>query len=120
MVEWAQTANKNTPGQPTQFWINRTAPPVMHLWPLANTAGTLVYWGLRAIQDTGAYGNNMDVPTRFLPAMTTGLAYYLAMKTPGAEGRIAMIQSEYERQYNLAADEDRERAPFKLVPDLSR
>ena len=42
VVEWAQTANKNNPGSPTQFWIKRTDPPVLHLWPVANTAGTLV------------------------------------------------------------------------------
>lgn len=120
VVEWAQTANKNTPGSPTQYYINRTSPPVMSLWPVANTAGTFVYWGLRSIQDVGIYGNNMDVPTRFLPALTAGLAYYLSMKTPGAEGRVPMMQAEYERQFQLASEEDRERAPFKLVPDLSR
>lgn len=120
VVEWSQTANKNTQGSVTQFWINRTFPPVVHFWQIPADAGAFVYWGLRSMQDTGAYGNNMDIPPRFLPAMTTGLAYYLSMKTPQATDRIPMLQAEYERQFRLASEEDRERAVFRLVPDLSR
>ena len=61
----------------------------------------------------------MDVPPRFLPAMSTGLAYYLALKIGAPMDKIAMLKGEYDRQFELAAEEDRERAPFKLVPDLS-
>lgn len=121
VVDWAQTSNKNMPALPTQFYIERTDPPVMKLWPVTPEEGQLVYWGLRSIQDVGAYGNNMDVPYRFLPAMTSGLAYYLGLKNPGiAPDRLAVLKAEYDRQYQLASEEDRERAPFKLVPDLSR
>ena len=120
MVEWAQTANKNSPALPTQFWVHKVVPPVMKLWPLTPMDGTLVYWGIRSIQDVGVYGNIMDVPTRYLPALTSGLAYYLSMKTPGTPPeRIVAIKAEYDRQFQLANEEDRERAPFKLVPDLT-
>lgn len=120
MVEWAQTANKNTPALPTQFWINRLQPAqVLHLWPVANQSGKLVYWGLRSIQDVGVYGNTMDIPRRFLPAITSGLAYSLAIKGGADPNRLTIVKAEYDRQFNLAAEEDRERAPFKLVPDLT-
>lgn len=119
MVDWAQTANKNTLALPTQYWINRLQPQqVMHLWPVASNAGTLVYWGLRSIQDTGAYGNNMDIPPRFLPALTSGLSYYLALKLNAPMDRLSILKAEYDRQFQLASEEDRERSPFKLVPDL--
>lgn len=121
VVEWAQTSNKNTPGQPTQYWVNRTAPAVINIWPVPTISGTLVYWCLRAIQDAGTYGNNMDIPSRFLPAMTTGLAYYLALKAgPQAMQTAIVLKTEYDRQFQLASEEDRERAPFKLVPDFTR
>lgn len=120
MVEWSQTANKNQPGQPTQFWVHRVVPPEVHLWPVPVDDGILAFYGLRVIEDAGVYTNNMDIPPRFLPALTTGLAYYLALKQPGGDARAAFLKGEYDRQFQLAADEDRERAPFKLVPDLTR
>lgn len=118
--EWAQTANKNVTSMPSRYWINRTVPPVMTIWPVPTEAGTLVYWKLRRIEDSGSYTNNMDVPTRFLPALVSGLAYYLAIKTVGADTRIPMLQAEYERQYKLASDEDRERASLYLLPGWGR
>lgn len=118
--EWAQTANKNTTSQPSRYWINRVVPPVMTIWPVPVADATVVYWKLRRIEDTGAYSNNMDVPSRFLPAMVSGLAYYLAIKTSGADNRIPILQAEYERQYKLAADEDRERASLYLLPGWKR
>jgi hypothetical protein len=61
----------------------------------------------------------MDIPPRFLPALTTGLAYYLSLKIPEATERAVILKTEYDRQFQLASEEDRERAPFKLVPDLT-
>lgn len=118
--EWATTANKNQTSLPTQFWINRVVPPVMTLWPVPYADGTLVYWKLRRIEDSGDYTNNMDVPTRFLPAMVAGLAYYLGIKTVGADNRVPMLQQEYERQFRLASEEDRERASLHLLPGFGR
>lgn len=121
VVDWAQTANKNTPGLPTQYWVNRVVPAVVNLWPVATQDGLLVYWGIRSIQDAGAYGNNMDIPPRFLPALTTGLAYYLALKGGADMAQTAVVlKTEYDRQFQLASEEDREKAPFKLVPDFTR
>lgn len=119
VVEWSQTANKNAPGSPTQYWVNRTFPPVVSIWPVPVADGTMLFYGLRTIQDAGAYGGNMDIPPRFLPALTTGLAYYLSIKSGNAQNMVALKQ-EYDRQFQLASEEDRERAPFKLVPDFSR
>ena len=115
--EWAQTANKNTQSTPSRYWINRLgAAPVLQMWPVPSEAGTLVYWRMRMMEDAGAYTNTMDIPTRFLPAMASGLAYYLAIKTVGADNRIPTLQAEYERQFRLATEEDRERASLRLVP----
>lgn len=119
VVEWSQTANKNQPGSPSQYWVQRVVPAICTIWPVPAIEGTFVFYGLRSIQDVGAYGNNMDIPPRFLPAMTTGLAYYLALKS-GDFNKAVALKQEYDRQFTLAAEEDRERSPFKLVPDLTR
>src|SRR5215471_7282593 len=118
--QWAQTTNKNMVGWPSQFYINRLQPnPVIYIWPIPSEDGILGGWGLRIMEDVGAYTNTLDVPNRFLPALVSGLAYHLALKSPAAEARIPLLQQEYERQFMLAAEEDRDRASFFMVPDLS-
>lgn len=118
VTQWANISAKNMTGLPAQFYIERTLTPTIYVWPVPEDDGTLVYWKLRRIEDAGAYSNTIDLPPRFLPALTTGLAYYLSMKTPAAMDRIPMLQAEYERQFQLAQEEDRERASVWLVPDL--
>ena len=49
--------------------------------------------------------------------MTAGLAYQLSTKMPGVDpNRIMMLKSDYEQQWQLAADEDRETATIRIVP----
>jgi len=121
LAEWSQTTIKQMLGLPTQYWVNRlSSAPVAHIWPVPTEGGIFVYWKMRKIQDAGKYTNTMDVPGRFLPAMTAGLAYYLSIKTPGADSRIPVLQAEYERQFMLAAEEDRERASLFLLPGVGR
>jgi hypothetical protein len=118
-MQWAGISNKNETGQPGQYYVHRVVPPILRLWPTPTANGTIVCWGLRSIEDTGAYPNTADIPPRFLPALVSGLAYYIAMKSPNATPRIPMLQAEYDRQWTLAAEEDRDRSSFIMVPDLS-
>jgi hypothetical protein len=49
--------------------------------------------------------------------MVSGLAYQLSTKLPNVDpGRIMMLKTEYEQQFRLAADEDRDKAPVRFVP----
>jgi hypothetical protein len=57
---------------------------------------------------------------RFLPCLVAGLAYHIAMKVPALEGRIPMLKQVYEEQFQLAAEEDREKTPARFVPRISR
>lgn len=109
--------NKDQDGQPILFAVHRAVPPVLKIWPTPDDEGSIVYWRLRRIEDTGGSENKMDIPPRFLPAIVSGLAYYLAMKTPQAAEKIPLLQAEYERQYELAANEDRDRSSAHLIPN---
>ena len=53
--------------------------------------------------------------------MVAGLAAYLSMKLPNvAPDRIMMLRQDYEAAFQLAADEDREKASVRFVPrDMS-
>jgi hypothetical protein len=131
---------KNAQGRPIQVWINRQSGaqypaggqpagtdaatgidyPKIVVWPTPNPPGdqyTFVYWRLRRIQDIGNGSNTPDIPFRFIPAMVAGLAYYLAVKLPGMDmQRAVALKADYEEQFKLAADEDREKASIRFVP----
>jgi len=58
----------------------------------------------------------MDIPFRFLPCLVAGLSYYLALKIADALPRLEMLKMQYDEAWELAASEDREKAPDRLVP----
>lgn len=126
---YAAIPNKNANGPPIQVWFQRETGatnatsvvqyPQIHVWPKPDNSRTytFVYWRLRRIQDAGNGINGQDIPFRFLPCMVAGLAYYLSMKLPNVDpGRRAELKMDYEQQYQLAADEDREKASVRFVP----
>ena len=61
----------------------------------------------------------VDMPFRFVPAIIAGLAYHMAVKTPESYDRIPMLKDMYETEWQLAADEDRDKAPVRFVPQAS-
>jgi hypothetical protein len=93
--------------------------PTVTVWPApsSGTTYTFVYYRLRRIQDSGNGVTTEDIPFRLIPAMVAGLASYLAMKLPNVDpGRRAELKADYEQQYQLAAEEDREKASIRFVP----
>ena len=115
---YATLPNKLTQARPLQIWIQRLEAPQITLWPVPDNAQTysLVYWRLRRLQDAGNGANTPDVPFRFLPALVAGLAYYLALKLPNGMERIGMLKQQYDEAWQLASDEDREKATVRFVP----
>lgn len=116
---YATIPNKLQQARPIQVWIERkTSVPTITVWPVPDTSTTytFVYWRLKRIDDAGNGVNTMDVPFRFIPAMVAGLAYYLAMKVPGGADRLGILKQQYDETWQLASDEDREKASIRLVP----
>jgi hypothetical protein len=105
---------KTTSGRPTQYYFERTINPRLYLYPAADTTYTLKYYALLRMKDAGDYTNNAEIPFRFLPCMTAGLAYYIAMKK--APERMQALKLLYEDEFKRAADEDGERTSVFLTP----
>ncbi len=97
--------------------------PTINVWPAPDQSNyyTFVYYRLRRIQDAGTGLTVSDIPFRFIPCMVAGLAAYLSMKIPNVSpDRIQMLRADYEAAFQLAADEDREKAAIRFVPrDMS-
>ena len=107
---------KTTSGRPTQYYFERTINPTLFLYPAADTTYTLRYYALVRMFDAGDYTNNAQIPFRFLPCMTAGLAYYMAMKK--APDRIQLLKQIYEDEFQRAADQDGERTSLFLTPKV--
>ena len=107
-------AVKTTSGRPTQYYFERTINPRLYLYPAADTTYTLKYYALLRMKDAGDYTNNAEIPFRFLPCMTAGLAYYIAMKK--APERIQLLKQVYEDEFQRAAAQDGERSSLFLTP----
>lgn len=128
--------NKLTQGRPIQVWINRRSGqtsdavgatakvPQIYLWPSPDQ-GTVtapfyyfVYYRLRRMVDAGNGVNVEEIPFRFQECLICGLAYRLAMKLPGGLERIQLLKAQYDESWEMAAGEDREKAPDRLVPRM--
>ena len=107
-------AVKTTSGRPTQYYFERTINPTLYLYPAADTAYTLKYYALLRMKDAGDYTNNAEIPFRFLPCMTAGLAYYISMKK--APDRLVALKQIYEDEFQRAAAQDGERTSLFLTP----
>jgi hypothetical protein len=115
---YATIPNKLQQARPIQVWIERLNTPRITVWPVPDNSQpyVFVYWRLRRIQDAGNGVNTMDMPFRFLPCMVAGLAYYLALKVPGGAERLGILKQQYDEAWQLASEEDREKAAVRFVP----
>lgn len=118
--QYSSIPNKLTQGRPIQVYIDRQRDnPKITVWQVPNSNDyTFVYWRIRRIQDAGNGVETPDMPYRFLNALVSGLAYYIAMKDPELRANAPILQAEYERQYQLAVEEDRQKTPFRAVPRI--
>lgn len=118
---YSQQTNKLITGRPTQIFVQRLATETKFtLWPVPDTTQTytVAYYRLKGIDGlaSGIGGDTTSVPPRFVPALVSGLAYYIAMKKPQAQALLPMLKAEYETQFDLAAGEDRDRASVMFTP----
>lgn len=116
---YAQQTNKALQGRPTQIYISRVTTPSVTLWPVPDAAQayTLFFYRMQGASGlSSGIGTTMDLPARFIPALVSGLAYYVALKRPQAAPRAAMLKQLYDEQFDRAALEDRDRASVFLLP----
>ena len=123
---YATIPNKLQQARPIQVWVRRLRDnPKIVVWPVPdqgteeNPYYVFKYWRMRRIEDAGAGVQTPDMNFRFLPALTAGLAYHIAMKVPELAPRVQMLKQAYEEQFDLAAGEDREKAAIRFVPRRS-
>ena len=120
---YASLPNKLSQGTPSQYYVQRTVNPSIFLYQTAGSNYSnssnpsnyqVIFYYLARIEDAGTYTNTPNVVFRFLPALTSGLAYYLAVKH--APERIEQLRMLYEDDLQRALQEDSQRTSLYISP----
>ena len=120
---YAALPNKLSQGTPSQYYVQRTVNPSIFLYQTAGSNYSnasnpsnyqVIFYYLARIEDAGTYTNTPNVVFRFLPALTSGLAYYLAVKH--APERIEQLRMLYEDDLQRALQEDSQRTSLYISP----
>ena len=116
---YASLPNKLSQGTPSQYYVQRTTSPSVFLYitPGSLYSGSnyqLKFYYLARIEDVGAYTNTADVAYRFIPCLTSGLAYYLSIKH--SPEKTEQLRLFYEDELQRALTEDGQRTSLFISP----
>mgnify|MGYP003631004211 FL=1 len=115
--EYLNIPNKETQARPSQFFLDKSITPVLKVWPAPeNSTDVIVFNKIIRMDDADAADNTMDMPFRFFPCFTAGLAYYISLKK--APQLTPQLKAIYEEEFRRAADQDEDRASFRIRPNL--
>jgi hypothetical protein len=120
-AEYDSLPKKWAAGRPSIVSVRRQIHPYFYIWMVPQIGSTyyLAYYRLRRMASLGTGGTGMpEIPWRFIPAMIDGLAFLMAKKStdPNIRQRVPMLKADYEESFQLASDEDRDRASFRFIP----
>ena len=115
---YAGFSNKLSKGTPNQYWVERFIDKVrIHVYPTpdsTNASKDMHIYYINRIQDVGDFTNATDVPFRFVPCMTSGLAFYLAQKFQ--PGLVQPMKLLYEDELQRALQEDGSASSTYITP----
>jgi len=113
--EFISIPNKATKARSTEYWLERLKTPVIHLYPTPeNSTDKLIYYVWLRIEDNTTQIDDVDIPSRFMPCLVSGLAYYLCLKKNAQ--KLPVIKEQYEQDLANAIAYDEDRSPLRLVP----
>jgi len=119
--EYTALPNKSNEARPSQYYLDRERDaPILFLFTTPDKVYKVNYFAYNRIEDVGDYTNTIDVPVKFLPAVTTGLAFMLSEKLPTLDtARTALFKARYDEEVLRVIQEDEERTSLYLTPNLA-
>ena len=104
-ADYEMLPSKDSEGKPSQFYLERTKTPTLYVYPTPDVSTyTIRYYYLKRLDDIDLPTHDPNVPFRFLPCLSAGMAYYLAMKK--APQLMPQLKQIYEEEFKRAMDED--------------
>ena len=119
-AEYANLSTKSTTGKPNQVFVDKQTTPTITVWPVPdkNTTYTVRMNVLTRMDDADGATDTVDMPFRFFPCFTAGLAYYISMKR--APDKTPILKQIYEEEFTRALSQDEPRTSFRISPHLTR
>jgi hypothetical protein len=118
-TEYATFSNKQTPGRPTSWWMDRLISPTLTVWPVPDASGPYVfnYFSCVQMQDANLPGGETpDLPFRWLDWFAAALAHRLSRYyAPTLE---AARKEDAKEAWIIAASQDVEPVALALSPTL--
>tara|TARA_R110000787_G_scaffold270520_2_gene377502 strand:+ start:5726 stop:6799 length:1074 start_codon:yes stop_codon:yes gene_type:complete len=122
---YSQQVAKLSLGEPNQYWVDRLyATTDIYVWPVgANQFNCFAGWTRRHIEDVGALSNELEIPSRWIDAITWGLSWRVNMELP-IEVRPpdpALREFLFNMQQQKAGeafDEERDNSPIQIAPRI--
>jgi len=117
---YAGYGDKKTKSTPSNFWVQRFIDKVtLTIYPTANASAAgstnkLKIFYTKRIEDAGVFTNATNIPYRFVPCMTAGLAFYLSQKF--APQRSQEMKLFYEDELARALAEDGSPSSTYITP----
>lgn len=114
-ADYLTIPNKAQTGRPTEIYMERTIVPAVHYWPIPKTHDyELVVYVMKNIDTVENNVDSPNIPSRFLYALVTGLAFQLAMKVaPDRAERVGLLAHDALQR---ATNEDSERGNLHITP----
>tara|TARA_R110002020_G_scaffold159843_2_gene344016 strand:+ start:48 stop:719 length:672 start_codon:yes stop_codon:yes gene_type:complete len=113
--QYINIPNKIIKARPTQFFFDKLSTPAIKIWPSPeNSTDILVFNKIVRMDDADKSTNTMDMPFRFYPCFAAGLAYYISLKR--APEKSMLLKEIYEEEFLRAANQDEDRASFRIRP----
>ena len=111
-------SNKLSKGTPNQYFVQRFIDHVsIQIYPTpdsTNASKDMHIYYIKRIEDVGDYTNATDVPFRFVPCMTSGLAFYLSQKYQPQ--MVQAMKLLYEDELQRALQEDGSASSTYITP----
>lgn len=118
---YSAQSNKVFAGRPSTYWFQRSLPLAkLNLWPAPNTAAEqaqMVIWRHIHIMDVGTLVQSLNVPQRWIDAITLDLAARLALETPSVDpSLIPALGALAQASMREAWDADNDGSPTFYQP----
>lgn len=118
LFEYNQLPKKDQQGRPTQYTVDRQKDQtVLKLWPVGTQSYDINYYSIVRFTDVNGARDQVDFNFRYLPAIISGLAWYLSFNDAAFPlDKRQLLEARFEQDLERARVEDRERTSFLVVP----
>lgn len=113
--DYTSYSNKNSPGKPSVYWVDRQISPVVYLYETPSSLYKTMYYTYQIMmQDIGSMVNSAEVPARFVEPLCAALTCILALKNGNDLNLINYMNSMAEAKYIQAGREDAPKVPLTV------